>query len=252
MSKDSTKVIETENATPLQIGMLFLSIYVIVALFCQTFLHLSKPVNTLLDKFDFIVCLAFISDFIFRFYKAKNKLLFMKWGWIDIISSIPTIDFLRWGRLVRIFRILRILRAFKSTKLLISFLFKNRAQSSIVSAALISFLLLVFSSIAMMSFEDDPNSNIKSPMDAIWWGFATITTVGYGDKFPVTVEGRIVAIILMIAGVGLFGTFTAYVATLFMEPEQKKEESEIALLRKEITILSGKIDFLNSKINTKI
>ena len=248
MGKDST---ENEKITAAQMGMLCLSIYVIIALFCQTFFKLSKPINHLLDRFDFIVCVAFILDFFFRFFKAKSKLQFLKWGWIDLISSIPTVDFLRWGRLVRVFRILRILRAFKSTKLLISFLFRNRAQSSIVSAALISFLLLIFSSIAMVSFEDDTSSNIKNPMDAIWWGFATITTVGYGDKYPVTLEGRIVAIILMIAGVGLFGTFTAFVAAWFLEPEQKKEENEIELLRKEISTLCDKIEVMNKKLDSK-
>ena len=60
---------------------------------------------------------------------------------------------------------------------------------------------------------------------AIWWSYVTITTVGYGDKYPVTTEGRIIAMFLMTAGVGLFGTFTAYIASLFVS-DNKKEETE--------------------------
>jgi voltage-gated potassium channel len=231
-----------------QIGMLILSVYVISALFAQTFFKLSTQVNLLLDRIDFMVCIAFIADVTYRFFKAPKKLQFMKWGWIDIISSIPMVNFLRWGRLIRVIRILRILRAFRSTKMLITFLFRNRAKGTFMTAALISVLLLIFSSIALLSFETDPNSNIKSPSDAIWWGFSTITTVGYGDKYPITVEGRIVAVILMIAGVGLFGTFTAYIASLFIEPEQKKEESEIEALRKEILCLKDKIESIDNKL----
>ena len=231
-----------EHASMGQIGMLVLSMYVIVALFLQTFFKLPGQVNRLFDNLDFLVCILFLFDVSYRFYKAENKLKFMKWGWIDVISSIPTINFFRWGRLVRIFRILRILRAFKSTKALISYLFKNKARGSIISAFIISMILLIFSSIAMMTCEDSADSNIKTPGDASWWGVTTITTVGYGDKYPVTAEGRIVAVILMVAGAGLFSTFTAYVASMFMEPGPDKKESDIVLLRNEIKLLHEKLD----------
>ncbi|MEJ0058022.1 MAG: potassium channel family protein [Bacteroidota bacterium] len=56
----------------------------------------------------------------------------------------------------------------------------------------------------------------------MWWSYVTITTVGYGDKFPVTTGGRIVAAILMTAGVGLFGTFTAYISSLLLVEKSNK------------------------------
>ena len=77
--------------------------------------------------------------------------------------------------------------------------------------------MVIFSSIAILQVETDPNSNIKTAEDAIWWAYVTITTVGYGDKFPVTTEGRIIAAVLMTVGVGLFGTFTAFLASWFVE-----------------------------------
>jgi hypothetical protein len=66
----------------------------------------------------------------------------------------------------------------------------------------------------MLSVETDPNSNIKTAEDAIWWTITTITTVGYGDRYPVTTAGRIIGMIVMVSGVGLFGTYTAYIASL--------------------------------------
>jgi voltage-gated potassium channel len=86
----------------------------------------------------------------------------------------------------------------------------------------IAILMIIFSSIAILQVETDPNSNIKNAEDAIWWSFVTITTVGYGDKFPVTTEGRIIAAFLMTVGVGLFGTFTGFVASWFMGTNNKE------------------------------
>lgn len=59
-----------------------------------------------------------------------------------------------------------------------------------------------------MEVEDDPTSNINTAEDALCWSYVTVTTVGYGDKYSVTTEGRLVAAFLMTVGVGLFGTFT--------------------------------------------
>jgi voltage-gated potassium channel len=77
--------------------------------------------------------------------------------------------------------------------------------------------MVTFSSIAILQFEKDVNSNIKTAEDAIWWSYVTITTVGYGDKFPITTEGRIIGAMLMTAGVGIFGTFTALVSSWFIQ-----------------------------------
>ena len=69
-------------------------------------------------------------------------------------------------------------------------------------------------------------SNIKTAEDALWWSFVTVTTVGYGDLYPVTTAGRIIAAALMTVGVALFGTFTAYVASWFVQQREEQEEEE--------------------------
>jgi voltage-gated potassium channel len=99
--------------------------------------------------------------------------------------------------------------------------------------------MIIFSAIGILGVEKDaPGSNIRTAEDALWWSYVTITTVGYGDRYPVTSEGRLIAAALMTVGVGLFGMFTAYVASWFVvkrdennaqktEPVTKKEETII-------------------------
>lgn len=203
--------------------ILALSIYVLVALLIDTFFKLPPELSKLLNFIDNIVCAIFLFDFFYRLIKAESKLQFLKWGWIDFISSIPMINFLRWGRAFRIMRLFRLLRAFRSTKYLVGYVFRNRQQGAFTSVAIIAVLMVIFSSIAMLQVETDPNSNIKTAEDSIWWAFVTVTTVGYGDKYPVTTEGRVIAAFLMITGVGLFGTFTGFVASWFVEDKGKEK-----------------------------
>nr|WP_315203358.1 ion transporter [uncultured Flavobacterium sp.] len=200
----------------LNLLVIILSIYVLGSLLVDSFVVLSPETSTLLNYIDNSICVFFLVEFCIRFSRSENKLKFMRWGWIDLISCIPMVNYLRTGRLLRLIRLLRIVKAFRSTKHLISHVFANKAKGALTSVSIIAILLVIFSAIAILQVEKDPNSNIKTAEDAIWWAYVTITTVGYGDKFPVTTEGRIIASVLMTAGVGLFGTFTAYVASLFV------------------------------------
>ncbi len=208
----------------LNLLILLLSFYVLIALLIDAVFKLPAETSKLLNYIDNIICVVFFFDFIVRFRKAESKLTFMKWGWIDLIASIPTFDFMRAGRLLRVIRLIRLIRAFRSTKHIVEHVFKNKIQGTLTSVAIIAVLMLLFSSVSILQFETDSNSNIKTAEDAIWWSYVTITTVGYGDKYPVTTEGRIIAVILMTVGVGLFGTFTAFVSSWFVKSNQQTPE----------------------------
>lgn len=221
-----TELNNTENKLGLlNIIVIILSIYVLGALIVDTVFVLPTETSILLNYIDNTICAFFFFEFSIRFYKTENKLKFMKWGWIDLLSSIPMVGFLRAGRLLRLIRLLRVIRAFRSTRHLVNHIFVNKAQGAFTSISVIAILLVIFSAIGILQVENDPNSNIKTAEDAIWWAYVTITTVGYGDKFPVTTEGRIIAAILMTAGVGLFGTFTAFVASWFVVDNKSKNET---------------------------
>ena len=235
------------KVTVWQIVMLFLCVYVLAALFVDTAFRLPPETSALLNQVDTLICFVFIGDFVSNILKAKNKLGYLKWGWIDLLSSIPNIQILRWGRFIRVIRILRILRGLRSAKLILKFLFSNRAKGTFASVAMISFILMVFSSIAILNCETSPESNIRTASDALWWSFVTITTVGYGDFYPVTLLGRIVASVLMTAGVGLFGTFTAYVATFFLEQAEAKEEKREEDILAEIKAIGERLDKIEKR-----
>lgn len=235
----------------LEVTVLLLSVYVLGALLAQTVFRVSPEVSLLLDRIDTIVCVIFLADFAVRFRRAPSKLAFMKWGWIDLISSIPAYDVLRWGRVLRLIRLIRILRAFRSARHLVAFLYRNRTKSLAASTILIAFVLIISSSIAVLAFETEENSGIRTPFDAVWWAISTMTTVGYGDKVPSTVEGKIVAMILMVVGVGLFGVLTGLFARIFVEPDLKKEDSDIAQLAAEIRLLRGKIESLEKRSDSR-
>lgn len=206
-----------KSASPLNMVILVLSVYVLGALLIDTFFTLSHETTMLLEYIDSAICFVFLYDFIRRFSQAENKLQFMKWGWIDLIASIPTFHYLRAGRAMRLIRIVRILRAFRSTKHLINHVYKNKTQGAFTTVSIISLLMIIFSSIAILQVEHVPNSNIKTAEDALWWAYVTLTTVGYGDKFPVTTEGRIIAGALIAVGFGLFGTFTSFLTAWFLK-----------------------------------
>ena len=236
---------------PFQFVILALSVYVLVALFLQSIGAVDAKTSELLDYIDDAICVIFIADFAVRLARAGSKREFLRWGWIDLASSIPGAHALRIGRVARIVRVLRIVRALRSTKMLLQYFFRNRAQGTFATVALISMTLTIFSSIAILNLEVGPDANIRTPMDALWWSFVTITTVGYGDRYPVTPEGRLVAIVLMTAGVGLFGTFTGLVASFFVQPENRQQTSELETLVREVRELREAVRSLQNSSDAK-
>ena len=216
---------------PYQMFMFGLGVYVLLALAAETLLPLSQSTDAILDEVDNGICVIFFFDFFISLYRAPNKLAYLKWGWIDLLSSIPMIDMFRAGRIARIIRILRAFRGVRSARFLADYLVHHRANGAFFAVALLSILLVLFSSIAILQFETTKDGNIRTPQDALWWAFATVTTVGYGDKFPVTTEGRMIAAVLMTAGVGLFGSFTGLVASWILTPAKKDTEQESELVR---------------------
>src|SRR5438094_5410570 len=230
-----------EHLGLLQVLALILSVYVLVALFIQATVNLSPDAVEILDWLDLFVCGVFLAHIFVRFHRAPSKAKFLKWGWIDFVSSIPMLNIFRVGRVVRIVRVFRILRAFRSTKYLVVYFLRYRKGTSLAAVAAISFCIMVFAAIAVMNFEDLPESNIKDAGDAFWWAFVTMTTVGYGDKYPLTAEGRIVACFLMLAGAGMLAPLTGFIASMFVQPDRQTAESEVQKLAQEVRALSEKL-----------
>jgi len=213
-----------EAQAPYLIFMLALSVLGLLLLGAGVALPLTAETRQILDYADDVLCLLFFIDFIHSMWRAENKWrYFIQWGWIDLLSCIPSIDYLRAGRAARIVRVFRVLRAIRSARIIASFILQRRAQGAMLAATLTGMLLILLASIGILHLEDVPEANIKSAEDALWWTMETITTVGYGDKYPVTSEGRLLASGLMLAGVALIGIYTGYVASWFLRPAEADE-----------------------------
>jgi voltage-gated potassium channel len=222
--------------------MLFLSAYVLFALFAEAVFPLPSEIARLLNVVDTAVCGVFAADFLLQLKTAKRKRDYLKWGWIDLVSSIPNLPFLRIGRLARVVRIVRVLRGVRSTRVIIAHLFQNRARGTLATVSLITFVLIVFSSIAVLNVETAPDSTIRTAEDALWWSLATVTTVGYGDVYPKTTAGHIVGGVLMSSGIALFGTFTATVASFFVQQDGKREDEKIDAVLRKLDAIAERMD----------
>jgi voltage-gated potassium channel len=185
-----------ERPGPFQLVLVALSVYVLIALLLERTAPLSLGTRQILQWSDTAICVLFLYDFFARLITAPSKLKFLKWGWIDFVSSIPMLDIFRWGRLIRVARVLRVLRGIRSTKVILRFLFISRIKGALASAAFAAGVLLVFASVSILHCETDPTSTIRTPSDAVWWAVSTMTSVNFTDKFPVTEEGRMLGLLL--------------------------------------------------------
>ncbi len=222
---------------PYQLFVLVLCCFVLVQLTVESLFVVPADAHEILLRVDLVICAFFFFDFCVQFRRAPSKLRYMiTWGWIDLLSSIPLVSGALWGRAARALRLFKILRGIRSARELIRYLAsQRRAESAILSLVLISMVVVTTSSIVILQFEQGLGGTIQTPADAMWWTVVTISTVGYGDTYPISPEGRMIAVALMGVGIGLFGTFTALVAAWFVAPIEAEQEREMEAIRKEVS-----------------
>lgn len=246
LPRRSSLEIAVEMFGAYELYMLVLSAFSILVLAADTLLPLPGTIKDVLMYTDAGLCILFFADFVRCLRRAPNRgRYFLRAGWLDLLSSVPTIDALRVGRLSRIARLFKLLRAMRSARTIHSIISAQRKKSALFATALIAILLLVASSIAILQVEIGPDVNIKTGGEALWWAFATITTVGYGDYYPVTFAGRLVASVLMAAGLGFAGVLAGVAASWFLVKDEPAavDASRIDGLGRQITELRGIIEW---------
>lgn len=200
-------------------------------------LPVQPAVKETVEYMDTIICLIFLGDFVSNLVRSpsKSRYFFKGGGWLDLIGSIPSTTAIpltalfRLARLGRLARIILYLRETNARELWKDFR-SNRARSSLLLTIFTAIVVITISAIVVLQVENargnDPN--ITTGGDAFWWAFVTITTVGYGDRFPMTGLGRMMAMILMTIGVGVFGVLTSYLAATFLAPESAAQTEELS------------------------
>ena len=183
----------------------------------------DPQLNKIIWVMNVLLSAIFLVDFTYRLLTAESKsaYFFRQFGWADLLASLPfeQAKILRVFRLVRVFRLLRDYGVKNVTRSLV----KDRAGSALYTLLLMGILVLEFGSLEMLNIEQyAPGANITSTSDAVWYVIVTISTVGYGDRYPVTNQGRFFGALIIIVGVGIFGTFTGYLANVFLSPKKRE------------------------------
>jgi len=200
--------------------ILALSVWVLLQLAIEVIVELPDHVSAALELVDFGICVVFILDWIYFFIVANDKWAYTKHRIIDLVASIPLLQILRPFRIVRIVRIARVLRFARGAKALrplLAFVTKNRARSAMAIYLFVTLIVYFYCSVGLYNFEKGTNDQLHGFGDVLWMAFTTLTTVGYGDLYPKTNGGRLMAGVLIITGLGLFSLLTAEFATFLLK-----------------------------------
>jgi len=182
----------------------------------------DKGLSNILLIMNVIFSAIFLLDFTYRLLTAPSKsdYFFRRFGWADLIASFP-LQQLKVLRLFRVMRVYRLLHEYGARNVFRT-LSRDRAGSALYILLFLGILVLEFGSLGMLRIEQyAAGANITTASDAVWYTIVTISTVGYGDKYPVTNAGRILGSIIIVIGVGIFGTFTGYLATTFLSSKDE-------------------------------
>jgi voltage-gated potassium channel len=233
------------------------SLVIMVALF----LPLNQATIELLQFYDSLICAFFLLDFFLTWRVAANKreFFFKQRAWMDLVGAIPSLGVVlpyRYFGLLRLLRLNRVNRIYQHLGVqrrgeLLRDILKNRSKYASFLIGLLAIIVLSSASVLVLQFESAArNALITTGWDAFWYAIVTITTVGYGDYYPVTTGGRITGIFIMMTGVGIIGALASLMASLLIgeshatsdedETEQAYQagiEKELAAIRADLAAL---------------
>jgi len=210
-----------------QVFLLFLSIYVLIVLFVESFIVVDKEISIVLQRIDLFICLLFLLDFFVNLYCAESKIRYLKWGWLDLAASIPMLDPLRWGRLARIIRIVRFLRTIKSLKVLVQAIMNSRFQSLTLVVLLITFVTYTVCASLIIELERGFDSELSTADSALWWAFLNLMNAKVSFEQARSAGGVFVTIVLNKVGLLVFAYFNAiFIAWLVGKRTSLKNKSE--------------------------
>jgi voltage-gated potassium channel len=234
----------TPSNHPKITGLLTSNSYTIVVLILTLFslgimaVQFMLPEGTetwnLVNFYNNLTCIFFLADFALHMIAEPRKRDYFigQKGYFDLLGSIPSFGFSQYTALLRIFRLSRLFRLRRimnpeNRQLLKTEILDNRGSYAALITVILVFLVISTGSIFVIFFESQsPDANITTSGDAVWWGVVTITTVGYGDRYPVTLGGRSTAVFVMFAGVGIIGALASILASFLIPPAKEPDVPE--------------------------
>jgi voltage-gated potassium channel Kch len=206
---------EDLKSVPYELFMLALAVLSIANLLLITVLPFESQPWWLVVYVDVILTAFFLADFAYRLVTAPSKRRYLGRGGgvLDLLSCTPGL------RILRVFRIIRAVRIFRRLggRQMFGELRGEFAAGTVYLVAFMLLFVLEVVGLLELHFEEHaPGANITTAGDALWWGYVTATTVGYGDQYPVTMGGRLVGWLMLTVGVALFATFSGFLANTFL------------------------------------
>ena len=213
-------------------GIQILILISIVSFTIETLPNLSSSTKNLLRFIEIFCVIVFTIEYLLRVYVSdkKTSFIFSFFGIIDLMAILPFylsfgIDLrsLRALRFLRIFRILKLMRYNRAishfTKAIVS------AKEEILLFLFVTLILIYFSAVGIYYFENEAQpEHFSSIFDSLWWAIITLTTVGYGDVYPITVGGRVFTFFILMIGLGIVAIPTGIISSALTKSVDKKEE----------------------------
>lgn len=247
-SRNSGQVAVQGHSTIYELYVLVLTIFSLVLVAGLLVWPTNSATRAILMRVDFVLTLLFLVDFGVNIWRAPNKAVYFikRGGWLDLLGCIPVVPGMPWTALFRLARLARLIR------IVIDLRARERgevlaearevpARTVLLSTVAIGIMLVTIASLFVLRLEREaPGATIKTGADAIWWALVTITTVGYGDYVPVTFFGRILAMILMTFGIGIFAVLTGFAGTRLVGLGYD-QEAMIRLISEENAIIRAEL-----------
>lgn len=210
----------------------FLILLSIVTFSMETIPDLKPQTRAILESIEIVCVIVFTVEYILRIYVADNKarFIFGFFGIIDLVAILPF--YLSFGIDLRSLRALRFLRIFRILKLVRynSAMIQFTRAIKIVKEQILLFLfttviLIYFSAVGIYYFENEAQpEHFSSIFDSLWWAIITLTTVGYGDVYPITVGGKVFTFFILMIGLGIVAIPTGIISSALTKSIDDKEE----------------------------
>ena len=228
-----------------ELPMLVLAVLFVPVLAVPALVELSESWNEAFFAADWTIWAVFAVELVIKTALASRRLEYLRSHWFDVLLVVlPFARPLRVARSARAFRALRALRLVSVIARTGHSLRAVLGAHGLHYALAMTALVVIAAGGAVAAVERDADGNIRDFGDGLWWAITTVTTVGYGDRFPVTAEGRAIAAFLMVLGVSLFSFVTANIAA-YLSTQDATDASQLRDLEARLDRIEALLGQLN-------